>query len=632
MQKLPIKSTDRNIRNDAKVTGKDEPDINNSNNKTKTILRVILVILSIIAGTAICTTVIYFAFLKKDDDNNGISNRSEFNINSNLINGKLNKEKKVVEQQCIKGTGDLCKTCNEQNNECETCNSGFYLPSDEDDKSKCKRCSDINDRCEECYGTLNTIKCYSCKNGYIPFYNNNNEIIECNPKCQTGENELCKTCDFENNRCIRCNEGYYLPSDDLFKLKCKKCKDIVKNCNECHGEIYSVTCDNFVGEEKSQSSINLSYDEKREYCKEICENKPPLTCDGIGYELVDGECKLMYSFRATYYNEKPYEMVTFIYRFTSYIKKVKVDGVILDKPVSRYNFTESKVHVVYVLMDIPQRLVDYNSLFYGCKHMLSIHFTPLFNTSSAEVMTSMFCLCTNLTYINLQVFDTRNVERMFRMFGNCEKLTSIDITNFNTLKVKDMSDMFVGCHSLTSIDLSNMKAPQLVDISAMFAHCYSLTSIDFTSVQSKKLQYIQQMFHNCIKLKYVNISNLNTTRVVYMYDMFKNCSSLTSIDLSSFNTITMKYMDNMFNYCTSLTSIDISNFNTDNCYGIGSLFRGCTNLTYINIANMKYKYSSDIYQLLPNRGTIIVHPERVKLAEKYLSSKGWTIIPVTENN
>ena len=36
-----------------------------------------------------------------------------------------------------------------------------------------------------------------------------------------------------------------ISEDDLYKLKCKKCSDIVKNCNKCHGEIYSVTCDDF---------------------------------------------------------------------------------------------------------------------------------------------------------------------------------------------------------------------------------------------------------------------------------------------------------------------------------------------------------------------------------------------------
>ena len=84
--KFPIKSTERNICNDTKDIGKVEPDIPIENNKTKKFCRIILVIFAIVFGTAFCTTVIYFAFLNKDEDtNNNISNRGVYNSNSNLI-------------------------------------------------------------------------------------------------------------------------------------------------------------------------------------------------------------------------------------------------------------------------------------------------------------------------------------------------------------------------------------------------------------------------------------------------------------------------------------------------------------------------------------------------------------------
>lgn len=183
----------------------------------------------------------------------------------------LSKENNRCESLCTTGSDNLCKTCNTETNKCATCNSGYYLPSDEENQLQCKRCSDINDRCQECYGTKTSVKCLSCKSGYIPFYNNNNEIEECNLPCQTGSGNSCKTCDNVNNQCSSCNEGYYLPTDDLYKLQCKKCTDIVKNCKECHGELNSVTCDSFEGADK----VNCGY---------ICQtgkNELCLTCDNV---------------------------------------------------------------------------------------------------------------------------------------------------------------------------------------------------------------------------------------------------------------------------------------------------------------------------------------------------------------
>lgn len=304
MQKLPIKSTDRNSKsNDLYNIKNEEVKLPPVKTKTKNVLNVVLIILAIIAGTAICTTIVYFGFLstscENSEDNqigpNSVlyaqnikkvtNNKIEYKCTDILNNCKEcdevlisnektnnnDSEKKSLSsiictsceagfypiynnqniilfcnKQCDIGDSDLCKTCDTENqNQCGECNNGFYLPIDEMIKSKCKKCSDINNKCKECYGTKDNIKCLSCSNNYLPFYNNNNELIDCNPICEIGDNELCKTCDKDKNQCTSCNEGYYLPEDDLYKLKCKKCSDIVKNCNKCHGEIYSVTCDEF---------------------------------------------------------------------------------------------------------------------------------------------------------------------------------------------------------------------------------------------------------------------------------------------------------------------------------------------------------------------------------------------------
>ena len=41
-------------------------------------------------------------------------------------------------------------------------------------------------------------------------------------------------------------------------------------------------------------------------------------------------------------------------------------------------------------------------------------------------------------------------------------------------------------------------------------------------------------------------------------------------------------------------------------------------------------YRTDIFEGVPNDGTIIVHPTRITNAQTYLSAKGWNIVEATE--
>lgn len=783
----------------------------------------------------------------------------------------LSTEKNRCEPLCSVGSNNLCKTCNTETNKCATCNSGYYLPSDDENQSECKRCSDINDKCQECHGTKTSVKCLSCKSGYIPFYNNNNEIEECNLPCETGSGNLCKTCDSVNNQCSSCNEGYYLPTDDLYKLQCKKCTDIVKNCKECHGELNSVTCDDFGEGDKQKcgptcrtgpnelcltcddvlnqcATCNIGYylptdstykltcnrcdylighcrdcygslssitctqcydnyilsnnvctlpqqqmceigpgekcltcnqdkcatcnegyylpsdDEQKIKCKkcsvEGCRscygtknsdtctecyshlrpifensiikqctnykcttgpNEKCLTCDrdkdicgscnpgyylptdsptklecqkcsiencavcsgtmswnvcspckdgfapilqdgvitqckktckigpeelcktchetepicascNMGYVLEYGVCKLHYTYRATYLNEYPYEKVTIQYTFSQYIKAMIVDGeeIVQTRYNTYYNFPEVRVHEVYVLLEIPERIEGYDNLFYYCEKMQTIKFTPLFNTSGATSMNLMFGGCSNLFSIDVSVFDVRKVVRMDSMFALCEKLTSIDITNFNPKNLVDISNMFSKCYKLTSIDLSKFNAPKLSSAGAAFAHCHSLTSMDLSYIRSFAWHIMDSLFLDCKNLQYVNLANIYTDTLTKTGSMFKNCGALTSLDFSSFNTKKLKYMSSMFEGCTSLTSIDLWHFVTPDVSEIMSLFKGCTNLKYINMASATYKYGSNIYEGVPDGGTIIVNPLVIANAEKYLKAKNWNIIEATE--
>ena len=64
----------------------------------------------------------------------------------------------------------------------------------------------------------------------IPNNNSSNNTSEL--KCFEGKNEICKTCNKDNNKCQSCNEGYYLPNYLTNIAKCKKCYESCKNCND----------------------------------------------------------------------------------------------------------------------------------------------------------------------------------------------------------------------------------------------------------------------------------------------------------------------------------------------------------------------------------------------------------------
>ena len=82
-------------------------------------------------------------------------------------------------------------------------------------------------------------------------------MIFCNKICETGDADFCKACDEINkSQCGTCNYGYYIPTHDLSQTKCKKCDDLINNCEECYGSKKSIECkkynnDYFLNTEKN---------------------------------------------------------------------------------------------------------------------------------------------------------------------------------------------------------------------------------------------------------------------------------------------------------------------------------------------------------------------------------------------
>jgi len=543
------------------------------------------------------------------------------------------------------------------------CESGFYLPSDDPLAQNCSKCSIEN--CIECYGSKLKDICTKCNPEFKEIYINN-KIESCEIPCEEGINEKCKQCDKDDNKCLSCNDGYYLP--EFEKNKCQKCS--IENCLECYGNKTSNLCI------KCNPNLKEGYENDTNEtiisCKLTCEEGDEEKCKkcdnirnecfecNIGYKLVNNKCILNYSFKAIYKQNTINEETILIKKGS--ISELIIDGNKVKEPLSNYYyFNDTESHEVYILINMEQFGKSLYNLFADVDKMISISFTSLFNTSNITIMnfffigcsnlesinniyhldvrkvksmsyffrgcsslksidlssfdtksvtdlSGMFYDCSSLTSINLSSFDTKNVTDLSYMFTDCSSLTSIDLSNFDTKNVNDLEEMFSGCSSLISINLSSFDTQNAKDLFKMFFHCSSLKSIDLSSFDTKSVTDMGGLFFGCSSLTSINLSNFDTKNNTSLKNMFSGCFSLTSVDLSNFDTQKVTNLDYMFMNCSSLTSIDLSNFNTNQIPSITSLFNYCGNLKFINIANFNISSTVKLFNhIYARNGTIIAN-------------------------
>ena len=341
----------------------------------------------------------------------------------------------------------------------------------------------------------------------------------------------------KNKNEIICDNGLFLPEDD--KTKCIKCS--IENCNECIGTKLNNICN------KCKPGLNPVYENNKIISCSICND---------GYLLINNECK-MYSFKAKYKSNGG--TIKLINSDNSKIKEMIVDGNQVS-PSNSYLFNDSQDHEVFMLLDMEKYFNSIYRIFRNIDKMISISFSPFFNTSNINNMGYMFSGCTSLESINRSNFDTSNVTDMEGMFYNCYSITSIDLSSFITSNVACMESLFYNCYSIKSIDLSNFNTSNINNMGSMFRGCYSLTSINLSNFNTSKLDNMGYMFYNCSSLTSINLSNFDTSKVIEMFSLFYNCSSLTSIDLSNFITLNVLNMNKMFYGCSKLLFINILNF------------------------------------------------------------------------
>ena len=165
--------------------------------------------------------------------------------------------------------------------------------------------------------------------------------------------------------------------------------------------------------------------------------------------------------------------------------------------------------------------------FSGFEKLTTIKGLEYLNTSSTQVMQSMFMNCKSLVELDLSTFNTENVEDMGVMFNGCSSLRKLNVSSFNTKKVGLMYGMFGNCTSLEEIDIRNFDFSRTGDLGDLFGGNPAMTTVvmpQFTAIAQTRTE---RMFYSCRMLKYIYvIGNWDLSSVGSSNQMFYGCLSI----------------------------------------------------------------------------------------------------------
>jgi len=475
-----------------------------------------------------------------------------------------------------------CSVCNEESDklyQCKECKEGYYLPNNLDNIY----CYNCPNNCKSCEGSNDAPICTSCYGDYILSGG------KCLKNCTIGNNELCKNCNTEQgkiDKCLDCNDGYYLPINDEQKQcsqcpnNCQKCNSIDNynvNCTECdtgyylarteviqYTNFYSnpmffhkclkcnitgctqykpnsnicicIQCDSSETERIKNSNIDNEYIS----CYGRCEIGGLDKCKTCGNNIGEcGQCNEGYVLNSTgkcilfsqyfhvyakYKTTLKNQNVQLLYRNS--ISYMIIDGKVINNPQNYYTFPLPGEHLVYMLF---HNGIAFGNLFSDTIRLTYIEFLPKAKELSIGYMNYCFSGCTNLEYADLSNLNLTNNQCYENLFRNNKKLKKVIFPNeyFGNNAIY-FYEMFYGCQALTSIDLSKAR--------------------------NIKAQYYYSMFYGCNKLKSINLGGFNTAYYGYQRDnmFFKVPKSAQIVihnkfygsiyqELRGYNKITLKY-------------------------------------------------------------------------------------------
>ena len=442
--------------------------------------------------------------------------------------------------ECEKGDGEKCKTCSYiVNKNCLTCNNGYYLPFDALNREKCIYCNNVIEGCSSCYGNINDIICQTCESGYN-LKNNKCEKDKIIQNCLLGDNELCKSCNSDENlrnECGTCNEGYYLPSNAENKSYCETCNKI-KGCIECSGTKENPICSKCLNGFKLEDNIcieelcNIGENEKCKSCRNETERKKECATCNEGYYLFgeeNYECRKCSINNCKKCSGKIYE------------EKCEEcsDNFILKDNSCLFPCQEYKncIEAEYFISD-NKSVFDFFLLDQGNPPYINLNEIDMYiNDTKIPILLYNYHFYYNFNKLGIykiQINIKKTLYRMKYMFMNIHTLKSIKfMENFDTSKVTDMSYMFCGCY-VEMIDMSNIKTNNLVNLRQFLWGASSLkTFIISKFFDTSKVQNMHNMFYANRQLKEIDLSYFDTSNTVNCIYMFEEFPVYTIIKISN---------------------------------------------------------------------------------------------------
>lgn len=172
---------------------------------------------------------------------------------------------------------------------------------------------------------------------------------------------------------------------------------------------------------------------------------------------------------------------------TSDIKKMYIDGELLDEPVKQYTFNtlgEHTIKVIFTNDELYVRLLGVAPVV----HILDI---------KTDRFKYLFAGATLLKTVNLDnlVKPTESVD-FSHGISNCKELEKVDLSPLKGLKVFNLSRLFLNCQKLKEIDLSPLCfVGDEIIMDNCFSGCLKLQKVKMMGDVSK-VKDVSSMFSN----------------------------------------------------------------------------------------------------------------------------------------
>ena len=316
------------------------------------------------------------------------SGKKENPVCSKCLNGLKLEDNICIEESCILGEKEKCKTCKNEigkKKECETCNDGYYLWGD--GNYECLKCSVKN--CKKCSRNLTDEICEECNENFILNKDNScicpsDHILDENGKCRQYGNWIEAEYNITDNKSVF----------DFFLLDQGNPPYI--NLDEI---------DMYINDTKIPILL---------YNYRIYHNFTKLG----EYKIKIHIKKTLYSMSYMFMNIDTLKKITFLEGFDA--SKVR------DMSYMFCGCTADTIDMTNLKTD---SLTELKKFLWGASHLEIFKISNSFNTSKVKYMQEMFYANRGLKELDLSNIDTSNIVNCRFMFKEIPIYTVIKISN-----------------------------------------------------------------------------------------------------------------------------------------------------------------------------------------------------------